>query len=224
MPVLADRQSLPIDGKAGPRRRCLHHLDAFGHNFVPDIVAEQNSDLQTSVSGWGRPVRAASSAQLRAHRHGFGDAGSGPTACWRVELPRKNLDLCAAATRLAPRWRVLQRLLRLPVHPRRIFTGRQSGAAKDTGCRSLATPQSARSAGSVPVRNSAWGGERSFGRHVGTPRNIGNPKPRLETKPSVKCMHLRVLATALHHHMVAIHSPSMRQCGEDHSFAIAPAA
>ena len=47
MARLADRQRLPVDGKARARGRRFHHLDGLGHDFETDVVAEQNSDLQS---------------------------------------------------------------------------------------------------------------------------------------------------------------------------------
>jgi hypothetical protein len=38
-------QWMPIDGQSGTRSRRLHDLDAFGHDFAADIVAQQNPDL-----------------------------------------------------------------------------------------------------------------------------------------------------------------------------------
>src|SRR5215510_10468253 len=46
VPLLADRQPLPLDIEAFARRGRRHHLDAFRNDFEADIVAEQNSDLQ----------------------------------------------------------------------------------------------------------------------------------------------------------------------------------
>jgi hypothetical protein len=46
MPGFADRQGMPVDGKSAGGRSRLHDLDAFGHDFEADIVAEENSDFQ----------------------------------------------------------------------------------------------------------------------------------------------------------------------------------
>ena len=41
-----NRKILPMHIKPGLRRRSLHHLHAFRHDFRPDIVTQQNSDFQ----------------------------------------------------------------------------------------------------------------------------------------------------------------------------------
>jgi hypothetical protein len=53
VPLFADRQGVPVDGKAGPRRSRLHDLHAFGDNLEPNVVAQQNSDLQAVTSDAG---------------------------------------------------------------------------------------------------------------------------------------------------------------------------
>ena len=59
---LADRQRLPVDREAGARGRRLHHLDAFRDDFEPDVVAEQNSDLQRRSPPLRSTRRAAHSS------------------------------------------------------------------------------------------------------------------------------------------------------------------
>ena len=49
MAGLADRQLVPFDGEAGLGGGGLHHLDGFRNDFEADIVAEQNSNFQSSV-------------------------------------------------------------------------------------------------------------------------------------------------------------------------------
>lgn len=43
-----DRQIDPFDSEALAFGRRLHDFHAFGHNFGPDVIAEQDSDLHTA--------------------------------------------------------------------------------------------------------------------------------------------------------------------------------
>jgi hypothetical protein len=52
VPALADRQLLPINGKAFTRGGGFHHLDAFRHDFEPDVVARQDTDLHVRFINW----------------------------------------------------------------------------------------------------------------------------------------------------------------------------
>src|SRR5215475_12046728 len=45
MPGSSNRQWMPIDGQSGTGGRRLHDLDALGHDFAADIVAQQNPEL-----------------------------------------------------------------------------------------------------------------------------------------------------------------------------------
>ena len=63
-PALADRQLLPFDGEPGARRRGFHHLDGLGHDFEPDVVAQQDSNFQAGVSSDG--VRGKDFGRKRA--------------------------------------------------------------------------------------------------------------------------------------------------------------
>jgi hypothetical protein len=46
VPVLADWQRPPFDLQALACCSGFHHLDAFRNDFEPDVVAEQDADLQ----------------------------------------------------------------------------------------------------------------------------------------------------------------------------------
>ena len=57
VPALADGQGSPLDEKALARGGRLHHLDAFRNHFEPDVVAEQDADLQPNSSPHSKPLK-----------------------------------------------------------------------------------------------------------------------------------------------------------------------
>src|SRR5581483_1840475 len=59
---LADRQGMPLDLEALARGGRAHDLDAFGHDLEPDVIAQQDADLQHSLS----PPNLRTSASLSA--------------------------------------------------------------------------------------------------------------------------------------------------------------
>src|SRR4029453_17774331 len=57
VPALADWQRPPFDIEPRTRGGCLHHLDAFRYDFETDVIAQQNSNLQSTFSK--PPVRSS---------------------------------------------------------------------------------------------------------------------------------------------------------------------
>src|SRR5712691_9501391 len=64
VPFAPDWKFPPLDFEAGFCRGSLHHLDGLGHDLEPDIVSQQDSDLQHSSS----PIEWAADTTLIQQR------------------------------------------------------------------------------------------------------------------------------------------------------------
>src|SRR5262245_12879233 len=68
MPGSSNWQWMPIDCQSGTGSRRLHDLDAFGHDFAADIVAQQNPDLHDHSPRNSSPTAYAVQNNCSSHQ------------------------------------------------------------------------------------------------------------------------------------------------------------